>query len=106
MRTNYIKFNIDKTVESPLCRMCGEKGESIGHIGSECEKLAKREYKRRHDNVARIFHWTLCGKYDLERGANWYEHSPQGIVESDNVKMLRDFMIQCDRYIICRKPYI
>ena len=26
IRTNYIKFNIDKTVESPLCRMCGEKG--------------------------------------------------------------------------------
>ena len=27
LRTNYIKFNIDKTVESPLCRMCGEKGD-------------------------------------------------------------------------------
>ena len=45
IRTNYIKFNIDKTAESPLCRMCGEKGESIGHIVSECEKLAQREYK-------------------------------------------------------------
>ena len=30
IRTNYITFNIDKTVESPLWRMCGEKGESIG----------------------------------------------------------------------------
>ena len=74
IRTNYIKFNIDKTVESLMCRMCGEKGESIGHIVSECEKLAQREYKRRHDNVARMVHWTLCGKHDLERGANWYEH--------------------------------
>ena len=43
IRTNYIKFNIDKTVESPICRVCGEKGESIGHIVSECEKLAQRE---------------------------------------------------------------
>ena len=106
IRTNYIKFNIDKTVESPLCRMCGEKGESIGHVVSECEKLAQREYKRRHDNVARIVHWTLCGKYDLERETNWYEHSPQGVVESDKVKMLWDFMIQCDHYIECRKPDI
>ena len=106
IRTNYIKFNVNKTVESPISRMCGEKGESIGHIVSECEKLAQAEYKRRHDNVARIFHWTLCGKHDLERGANWYEHYPQGVVESDKVKMLWDFMIQCDHYIECRKPEI
>ena len=69
IRKSYIKFNMEKAVESPLCRMCGEKGESIGHVVSECEKLAQREYKRRHDNVARIVHWTLCGRYDLERGA-------------------------------------
>ena len=66
LRTNYIKFNIDKTVESPLCRMCGEKGESVGHLISGCKKLAQREYKGRHDNMARIVHWTLCRKYGLE----------------------------------------
>ena len=82
------------------------KGKSIGHIVSECEKLAQIEYKRRHDNVARIVHWTLCGRHGLKRGANWYQHSPQGVVESDNVKMLWDFMIQCDNYVECRKPDI
>ena len=45
----------------------------------------------------------MCGRYDLERGANWYEHSPQGVVESDKVKMIWDFMIQFDHYIECRK---
>ena len=35
LRTSYIKFNIDKTVESPQCRMCGEKGESVGdYVGN------------------------------------------------------------------------
>ena len=106
IRTNYIKFNIDKTIESPMCRMCGERGESIDHIVSECEKRAQREHKRRHDNVARIIHWTLCVKHDLERGANWYGYNPQGVVESDKVKMLWDFTIQCDHYIECRKPDI
>ena len=52
LRTNYIKFHIDKTVDSPLCRMCGERGESIYHLISESEKLAQREYKRRHDDSA------------------------------------------------------
>ena len=34
------KFPVDKSVDSPLCRMCGEKGESVYHIISECGKLA------------------------------------------------------------------
>ena len=53
IRTNYIKYHIDKTNESPLCRLCGKKGESVQHIASGCEKLAQKEYKRRHDNVAK-----------------------------------------------------
>ena len=28
IRTNYIKFNIDKMAQSPLRRMCGEKGRA------------------------------------------------------------------------------
>ena len=45
LRLNYIKFNTNKTAESPLCRMCGEKGESEGHLIRGCKKLAQREYK-------------------------------------------------------------
>ena len=25
LRTNYVRFNIDKSVDSPLCRLCGQK---------------------------------------------------------------------------------
>ena len=48
-RTNYIKFHIDKTVGSPLCRMCGQKGETITYVVSECSKLDQGKYKGRHD---------------------------------------------------------
>ena len=96
LRTNYVKFNIDKTAESPLCRMCKSKGEFVGHIISECPKLAQKEYKRRHDNVARIIHWELCGKYQLERAEKWYEHKPEGVIENEEVKLLWDFNIQVD----------
>ena len=34
IRTNYRKYHIGKTSESPLCRMCGKKGESVRHITS------------------------------------------------------------------------
>ncbi|CAB4027853.1 Hypothetical predicted protein [Paramuricea clavata] len=106
LRTNYVKFHIDRTVESPLCRLCGEKGEHITHLISECKKLAQKEYKRRHDNVARIVHWKLCGLYQLEKAEKWYEHQPNGVIESDNVKILWDFNIQCDHAIECRRPDI
>ena len=62
LRTNYIKFHIDKNTESPVCRMCGEEGESVKHSTSGCSTLAQREYKRRHDNVALYVLWQLCGE--------------------------------------------
>ena len=57
----------DKTAQSPLCRMCDRKSETISHIASECEKLAQKECKRRHANVTRIVNWKLRGKSNLKR---------------------------------------
>ena len=62
IRTNYINIHIDRTSASPLYRMCSNKEETASHTVSECSALAQREYKRRHDNVARYIHWRLCDK--------------------------------------------
>ena len=106
IRTNYVKHKIDKTAQSPLCRMCGKESKATSHIVSECEKLAQKEHKRMHDNVPRIVHWKLCGKYNLKRSEKWYKHAPEGVVENEEVKILWDVMIQCDREIKARKPDI
>ena len=42
LRTNYTKFHIDHTAESPLCRMCGSKGETMAHVVRECSKLHRQ----------------------------------------------------------------
>ena len=34
LRTNYMRFHIDHTAESPLCRMCGSKGKTVAHVVS------------------------------------------------------------------------
>ena len=106
LRTNYSKFHIDKTSESPLCRLCGVKGESISHLVSECSKLAQKQYKARHDSVAQIIHWELCGMYGFEREKKWYEHEPQSVLENEEAKILWDFTIQCDHLIQSRRPDI
>ena len=61
---------------------------------------------REHDNVARIVHWKLCRKYNLKRCEKWYKHAPEGVIENEEVKILRDVMIQCDREFKARKPDI
>ena len=104
IRTNYIQYHIDKTSESPLCRLCGRKGESVQHITSECKKLAQKEYKRRHDNVAKKVHWDICRKNGLEHSEKWYEHAPEGEVEKEEIEILWDINIQCDNLIEARRP--
>ena len=99
-----MKYHIDKTSESPLCRLCGEKGESVQHITSGCEKLAQNEYKRRHDNVAKKVYWDICKKSRLEHSEKWYEYAHEGAVENEEVKVLWDINIQCDNLIETRRP--
>ena len=54
IRTNLIKAKIDKSQGDWLCRACSRKvDESIDHINSGCSKLAKKGYKRRHDNLGK-----------------------------------------------------
>ena len=41
LRTNWISVMIDKRQESAMCRMCGERDETISHIVSECKNWHK-----------------------------------------------------------------
>ena len=47
-----------------------------------------------------------CRKYNLKRSEKWYEHAPESVVENEEVKILWDVMIPCDREIKERKPDI
>ena len=60
----------EKSIDNPLCRMCGKCGERVQHVVSGYEKLAQKEYKRRHDNVAKKIHWDLCKRHEIERQEN------------------------------------
>ena len=98
--------HIDKTGESPFCRLCGEKGESVNHIVCECKQAGPKGYKQRHDNVAKLVHWKLSEKYHLAKKDKWYEHAPDSVSENDEVKLLSDVNIQCDHVIEARRPDI
>ena len=105
LRTNAIRKYIDKQDVSPVCRMCGERDETISHILTECSKLAQKHYKSwRHDKVAQILHWETCGRIGVQRSAKWYDHEPEGVVETSRHKVLWDFKVQTDKRVEHNRP--
>lgn len=69
----------DGEIVSGLCRVCGEKTETVAHIAGGCKVLMGGPGTVRHDKVGARVHWELCRKYEVECSAKWYEHKPQTI---------------------------
>ena len=84
--------------------MCRDINETVSHIVSGCSKLARKEYKKRHDNVARAIHWDLSGKCGFDRNEKCYNHVPESVLENENYKLLWDFNIRTDHNIEARSP--
>ena len=75
IRTNSVKYNINKTSKTPRYRLCNENVESVTHIISACPNLAKNQYQKRHDKVAKKIHW------------NEHEHVPDSVLENEGCKI-------------------
>ena len=62
--------------------MWGESDETIGHIVSECNKLALKQYRCwRRNKVAQVIHWGLCEKLGYDRDEKYYNHEPRPVYE-------------------------
>ena len=99
-----MKYSIDKTSENPLCKLCNENIESFTHIISACPKLAKNQYRKKHDKVAKKIHWLLFKKFNLECYDKWYEHILNSVQENEGCKILLDFPFQSGKVIEHTRP--
>ena len=89
LRTNAIKSRFDRQHISPMCRLCGEREETISHIVADCTKLAQKQYRCwRHERVALAIHWNYAKDLDSPHSDQWYEHAPVRVVENECVKLL------------------
>ena len=102
IRTNRIEARKDKTQQNSKCRLSGNRDETINHIISECSKLARKEYKARHDWVGKVIHWEMCKKFKFGNANKWFMHNPAPVLENNTHKLLRDFDIQTDHLILTR----
>ena len=99
IRTNHITARIDKTQQNSKCRVCGDRDETINHIISECRKLAKKEYKTRHDWVGKVINRELCKKLKFDYMNKWYKPNPESVLKNERHKHLLDFEIQTGHLI-------
>ena len=106
LRTNAIKAKIDKVTEDSKCRLCKEKDETIDYLISSCSKIAKTDYKERHNKVASMLHWNLCKKYHLPVSKKWLEHNVEKVLQNEKVKILWNFKIQTDKHLAHNIPDI
>ena len=86
--TNAIKNSIDHQNESPLCRLCKEKVESVTHIVSSCSALAGNQYRKRNGKLGIKVHWCLCKKFEIECEDKWFSHQPEPVLENDKCQIL------------------
>ena len=94
-RTNLVKAK-NKSQGDTLYRVRRKVDESIGHIVSDCSKLAQ-EYKRRHDNLGKIVHWKLARKCNFETRDKWYGNEPESVLE---IKIIKSCGISVFRLIM------
>ena len=68
--------------------------------------MAISEYLKRHNEVGRIIHRSICEKYNIRVSKQAWKHEPQTVTETDDVKILWHFEIRTDRRIPVRRPGI
>ena len=95
-----------KNGTGPRCGIFTQYEETIEHLISGYPTLAPNEQLNRHNSVAQYLHWKICKFYEAQHLENWDEHQPEVITETDNVRILWDYIIQTDRKIKARKPDI
>ena len=106
LRANSVKHFIDRTSETPRCRLCGESTETVWHIASGCRKLALKEYRKRHEKVALQVPWKLCRKYGLECKDKWYDHQPLPVAKNREVRITWDMTSFTDQRLKHNRPGI
>ena len=64
--TNAFRCNVLNLPVTPSCCLCGRHDETIDHLISGCEVIAKRLYKCCCDEVARMLHRELAKSEGFE----------------------------------------
>lgn len=95
VKKNCVKFDKDKTTESPLCRICVVENETVSHAVSKYVMLSRKEIKRGMKIYAGILITEYVKNMVLKEHHNGRSMS-QMVALRTNREILWDFTIQYD----------
>jgi len=107
IQTKYYATKILNTETDSKCRLCQQFDETIDHIISECPKLAKEQYIKRHDRLCAQLHFNICKETGVQLDKKqWYERVPKSVETSQGGKatIMWNQQVQTDRNIPNNKP--
>ena len=107
LRTKWEWSTIDKVEgEDGKCRICGVWFETVKHVTSGCEQLAKKQYLIRHNKMGSRIHWELCRKYGIEWTEKQFNHIPSSVCSTKDkqVEIYWDCKIEVGKGLEHNKP--
>ena len=106
--TKFHEKNILKVHNDATCRVCRIQGnnETIYHILSGCDSLAKREYFTRHNAICKYLHYVISKSYGIPTGKDWFSHAPKEVIACNNVDLLYDQVLRTDLEVGANRPDI
>ena len=102
LKTRKYCAEVLKEQVSPVCRLCKNELESVGHILSACEKHKFTLYKSRHDEALRPVVKALCTLNGIisPKPRKGVPH----VLENDRVKILWDPLVVTLQEMSARRP--
>ena len=104
--TRWHERHILKKQVEDKCRVCHAKPETMSHILTGCDVLAKKEYLERHNGVAQYIHHAICRHFHIHTCSKWHTHKPSEVIALKNVEILWDIPISTDRPYVFNRPDI
>ena len=80
IRINCVKTKTDNTRKNGMCKLCDDRGETVNHITSECNKIVQKKYKTRHDLVGKVIYLNFCKRLKHDHCDKWYMHKPESVL--------------------------
>ena len=92
--------------EKVLCPHCKAATKTVDHLATKCDRMLGHDYTRRHNEVLKCIHLSLCNKYGLKSSKKLRSHSVQEVVANENVEIRVDTRIKTDIKIQHNRPDI
>ena len=90
--------------EKSLCPHCKAAPKTVDHLATKCDRMLGHDYTRRHNEVLKCIHLSLCNKFGLKSSKKLRSHSVQEVIANDNVEIRVDTRIKTDIKIQHNRP--